>query len=166
MLADARQQLNSARARRRLLQVLLVQDLADSLIALQEIVGAEIMLAAAVVQSGVLLSYVRTIPTHAAALLFLACLSWHDVLTAVLKVCVRYREAGGGGAPEHSCYLWLDICKRQHLEELAPMTCAFDNVPNCCSSVYAETFLSVTVALFWSAHVSHVSTRNGCHVTW
>ena len=39
MVADARKQLGAARARRRLLQVLLVQDLADSLIALQEIVG-------------------------------------------------------------------------------------------------------------------------------
>jgi hypothetical protein len=39
VLRQARQQLAGCRARRRLLLVLLIQDLADSLIALQEIVG-------------------------------------------------------------------------------------------------------------------------------
>ena len=40
VLRQAQRQLAALRARRRLLQVLMVQDLADSLIALQEIVGA------------------------------------------------------------------------------------------------------------------------------
>jgi hypothetical protein len=42
VLAQARRQLAACAARRRLLSVLMLQDLADSLITLQEIVGAHI----------------------------------------------------------------------------------------------------------------------------